>query len=488
LEDVVNDNERPLREEVDLDAWEPALPPADFADRVLAKIEAEGAAPPKRSASVVRLRRRAAWGGAAVTTFAVAAAILLGITSPPLEGSAIAKERIEVPLGKRGVAVLEAGASVAWKGDEVTQVNGDVFYRVEPGSRFRVHTPAGDVEVKGTCFAVKVRAGKDDGSEDKDMTTKRDVRSGIVGAGLTALAFVAVYEGKVAVSHASERAELTAGEAAELGPNGVAKSDGLRQGEKAFETNAALAIPGDETFATANQRLAHQVGEYRSRLDAVSAEKADLEKKLKRSEESLAASQGGAAPAKNEYDLSADDWKELAKEGTMKYRTPCMGSKSDPGWSLRPEQLNTLGLSPQDGEAVNAAYSRARDRLWATLKPLCARVVGSAEVADKIGADSCVHLVLDDYKANNPKTDGMSASAVSIKHVGEMRAGLRPLPGANDDVDPASRVFLATTSVMQDFEGDLAQSMGPEEAHRIAWSDELCVSHSTFSTGKPKKK
>jgi ferric-dicitrate binding protein FerR (iron transport regulator) len=484
VEDVV----KHPNEDIDLERWEAQAPPDDFADRVLAQITASTAAEPKpeprdvepvvrQAPSVSFFRRPAVWAGAA-TTMALAAAVLLGVGGPPAEGEAIAADRTEVAIGKRGVAVLEPGASVRWSGDEVTQSRGDVFYRVERGARFRVHTPAGDVEVKGTCFTVKVR-------EESDMH-KRDVKSGFVGAALTGLAFVAVYEGKVAVSHAAERVDLIAGQGAQLGPKGIAKS-GLSEGEQSFEANAAAdKHDGDEPLMTANQRLAHQVGEYRSRLEAVVAQKADLETKLKRSEESLAATQDGApAPTRHDFDLSQDDWKRLAKEGTVKYQMPCM-NKGD-SWSPSADKLQTLGLAPQDAATIKNAYAHSQQRIWSTIKPMCTQVVGTPEVAEKLGAETCMFLVMDAQKEAMPKVDGMDATGRAIRQVAEMRAGMRPMPGTTDDADLSTKIMLMATGANKAFEDELAQSFGPEEAHRLVFSDELCMQSSVFRT-QPKKK
>ena len=90
---------------------------------------------------------------------------------------------------------------------------------------------------------------------------KRDVKSGVVGAALTALAFVAVYEGKVAVSHAGERVDLGAGESAQAGAGGVSTSGALGEGEKAFD--AKVAASASEPLTQANENLVSQVGEYR---------------------------------------------------------------------------------------------------------------------------------------------------------------------------------------------------------------------------------
>lgn len=444
-------------EPLDLDAWEPQAPPADFAERVLREVRVE----PKR-------RRRWPIAAGVVATLSIAAAVAFAIGRPPAHGDAIAADRTEVSIGSRARAVLEPGAHVAWDGDDVTQSSGDVFYRVEPGARFRVHTPAGDVEVKGTCFTVKVRAMQ-----------KRDVKSGAIGAALSALAFVAVYEGKVAVSHAGQKAELAAGDGAETGPDGVSKS-ALADGQKAFEAKVAAGESGDALEA-ANGNLVAQVGEYRKRLEAIAQQKTELEKKLETTERQLeAAREGGTAPkAKHDFDLGPDEWKELAKDGTIKSRTPC---QRKPDWQPAAEQLQKLGLAPHDAPVLKDAYKHSNERLWSAIKPICAQAIGSAEVAEKLGVDTCQHLVLD----IEDKRDS-DAVGEAMRQVGEIRAGMRPMPRPNEPMHPVARMFLAVTGESQLFENELAQSFGPEEAHRITFSDQMCMGRSTWGGRGPRK-
>jgi hypothetical protein len=460
LEEVVSEDEKD--EKLDLSAWEPQLPPSDFAERVLARVKP---APPAR--------KPRAWGKIAAGTvgaLAIAAAVAVGIGRAPSHGEAIAKERIEVSVGSRARAVLEPGAQVRWDGDDVTQPNGDVFYRVEPGARFIVHTPAGDVEVKGTCFTVKV----------VDMQ-KRDIKSGAVGAALSALAFVAVYEGKVAVSHAGQRADLAAGESAQIGADGLSKS-ATGEGSKEFDAKVAAAQADGDPTAAANQNLVTQVGEYRKRLEAIAQQKTDLEKKLATTEKQLeAAREAGTAPrSKHEFDLDADDWKELAKDGTIKARIPCLRDKT---WMPSPESLQKLGLAPHDSSVLQNAYKKSNERLWNVIRPICAQSIGSVEVADKLGAGNCQHVVLD---VENKKDS--EAVGEAMRQVGEIRAGLRPMPGANEQVHPVVKMFLAVTGEGKLFENDLAEAWGPEEAHRIAFAEDgLCIGTSTWGGHGPRE-
>ena len=444
-----------MTDDLDLEAWTPEEPPKDFAEKVMARVMAERPA----------AKRRRPWrlGVIAAGAVSVAAAVAIFVTPTP-HGEAIAKDRLEVSIGSRARAVLEPGAEVKWNGDDVEQPHGDVFYRVEPGARFVVHTPAGDVEVKGTCFAVRVRG--------EDAMNKRDLKSGVIGAGITALAFVSVYEGKVAVSHASEHADVAAGESAQVGAGNTHTLGGLSEAEKAAD--AAAAANGD-AVAQANDNLLAQVSEYRQRLELIAAQKSTLEDKLKTTEAKLAAGDSGAGRSKPEYDLSPDDWKELAKNGEVKYRMPCFSKE---GWDFPADKLNALGLAPQDAPVLKDAYQKSYDRVWAQVRPLCAQALGTtADVVDKIGPSTCMHLVYDVAQNQN------AASAKEAHtQAAEIRAGVLPEPPA-DKQHPILKMFLAATDANKAFEQDLAKSLGPEEAYRLANAEGMCTQRSSWGGG-----
>src|SRR5204863_4818622 len=99
--------------------------------------------------------------------------------------------------GGRAVAVVEAGAELAWTaeadGVRIDQPRGDVFYRVEHGGPLRVVTPAGEVQVTGTCFRVMLESA---------------------AAGSAAL--VDVLEGSVRVRSGERALPLRAGDSARL--------------------------------------------------------------------------------------------------------------------------------------------------------------------------------------------------------------------------------------------------------------------------------
>lgn len=490
-------------EKLDLSEWEVDEPPSDFAERVVMAARAEAsvsasdergspvepeltkasrvvtpsseAEPPKKMATklggrgdTTSTRTRARWLATSVA-FGMAAAGLLYLSQPTTSQGEIAADetRREVKLGDRAVAVLEPGASLKWNGALVEQARGNVFYRVERGDGFRVHTASGDVDVQGTCFRVDLGA-----LERKPEMQARDWKMGVAGAAVASAMFVAVYEGKVAVSHAQERVTVTAGESATASGAGVTltSADGSEPG-------AGVGSADESALENANRSLVGTVSDYKKRLETIEAQKKSLESKLAAAESKLETEKrgGDGAPGKSEFDLSHDELVTLAKEGTLKYMAPC--SKAD----YRPdaETLQKLALAPQDGDTIAAAYKKVGQWRESTMRPLCQEAIGKSELAERITVDACMHLVSDLLSETDPK-GRREAQQLAV----DVRAGLKPAPGPNEKVAPLTRMMLATSQQMKIFEDELAKSFGPEEAHRIAYGEGLCMGRSTWGGGK----
>lgn len=428
--------------------WPAQQPGDDFPDRVMARIGRDEPGS-KRPRSRVPFAR--AIGALAVVAAVGWVAARRG-SHPRAHGEVVATDRMQLAVGPRGVAVLERGARLSWNGGEANQPAGDVFYRIEPGGAFRVHTPAGDVEVLGTCFRVNVEG-------PEASMNARDVKVGTMGAALGAAVLVTVYEGKVALSHESTRLTLAAGESARADPGGVRRTS--------TGPDAAPAGADDDPLLAANANLADSVREYKRRVDAIEAQKKAVEKQLAEAKERLAVALGdGQAPeARSEFDLSPDDWKELAKDGSVKAQFPCLNPHKDDAF-FAAKELEKVGLSPQDGPAIQAAMNASRKRIWATIRPLCVKAMqGDVAMVDKLGPMTCQVLV-----QNAAQQSGEDIEE-ELREVAEIRAGLRPVPG--DGGGDVMRVWLALTAESKAVEQDLAQSFGPEEAHRIVYSGEV---------------
>jgi hypothetical protein len=473
----------------DLESWEVQEPPRGFADAVVAAARREQAAGSSVAPPRPRARASRVFAGLLVAA-AMAAVVAFGAHRHGLNahGSVTADARQEVHVGSRALAVLEKGAHVTWDGDTVDQSGGDVFWRVEPGARFVVHTPAADVTVKGTCFRVKlvdeegemkpredeVREGPGRGWRASLAVNGRDARSGAVGAALAAVAFVGVYEGKVAVSHAGQSVDLVAGQSAEASAQGVRRVAGAGEEVAPVQPAAASASDGEQAAMAANASLADSVREYRRKLEAIESQKTKLEKQLAEAQAKLA---DGGIP-KSEYDLSPDDLKELAKEGDVRMRVPCTGPRGD--YSVSADTLQSLGLAPQDGPILQAAYQASHARTWAVIQPLCSQALGGTDVS-RIGQQACVSILMSIASQQSP-----GGYDEDVRQVAEILAGERPAPAPGAQVDPLMTAYLALAHETTNIQNELAQSMGPDDAKRAVFAEQGCWWNSEHGVG-PRK-
>ena len=175
-----------------------------------------------------------------------------------------------------------------------------------------------------------------------------------------------------------------------------------------------------DPLVAANANLVDSVSEYKRKLEAIETQKAAIAKQLTEAQGKLALAQndGQALPTKSPYDLTPDDWKEMAKEGKVVSRTPCA---SPAAWMPTPDQLAKDGLAPTDAQAIHDARAQSYGRVWGVIRPLCVQALqGDAKVADKLGPVTCSSLVSDVSRANGEDT------AEELRAVAEMRAGMRP--------------------------------------------------------------
>ena len=219
----------------------------------------------------------------------------------------------------------------------------------------------------------------------------------------------------------------------------------------------------------ANANLAETVRLTQERLERNEVEKKELERRLKEAKVKLAAAENDGAPPRNEFDLTQDDWKRLASMGTIKARYPC---DFDPNWNMTPEQQASLGLSPSDAAAVEKAIKVEEARIARVIMDGCAKVLGDAELAQRLGPRVCETVV-----GSSVKDQGRD-----LQLVANVRAGNTPMP-SDSTIDPFVALMFAETGAMPQLQADLAASFGPEEAHRLAFADELGSCSGTSGPG-----
>lgn len=220
--------------------------------------------------------------------------------------------------------------------------------------------------------------------------------------------------------------------------------------------------------------MARKVRQISVRVQQLTVQKTALADDLtaaKKELEELA--DGGEHRARSPFDLDEDDWEELRDEGTVKFRVPCTNRSVD-----NKKLAELLDTDTEGVEAVLAAQKRSAARTWDAVRPLCVQAIGDESIADMLGTQTCMHVVVGTSRKGK---DGYA----SHRDIADIRSGKRPVPGEDEDVNAALRLFLTMTSAARDFETDLANTFEPDHAKEIAYSRELCGAESTFGGPKP---
>jgi hypothetical protein len=426
MTDELNETERAA-----LDAWSPLTPPAGFADRVLA-------------ARTAPAPSRAKWPflAARLATAAAVAILFVTLRDP---SHAASGELLAVPtrttntLGDRAVAVAEPNATLTWRieddGDAVIdQRGGDVFYRVDPGGSFVVHTPAGDVHVTGTCFRIEI----------PPMTkTKQIILSGSIGAAVAAGVVVTVYEGHViADSKRGSRVEVAAGNRATIGPDGrtiVASVGG----------SAEPMIALDEHTATREQ-LIMRATQQQSEIMRLKNKVAQLE--------------GTSSDDRREYPPEEGrTWFDPSPERLAQWATECRVRVDEPGldrWEpLKALGKNERGLEPSELGPINAAVTEVQTK-WKTLvKALYIEATGDVAGAETLSTDA-MRREVEEKGGNNEHN-------VLLQRLAQERAGLIPPPADLSKTSPFERLFRAYLELGNQTEDAIAKRIGADRAKAI---------------------
>jgi hypothetical protein len=137
------------------------------------------------------------------------------------------------------------------------------------------------------------------------------------------------------------------------------------------------------------------------------------------------------------------------------------------------EVLEELGLAPGDQDVLRNAYDNSAKRLNEALMPLCTEALGGrADIAKSLGVNGCRHVLITESRARGEN------GKESAQRVASYRAGDAPLQG-EEGRSLLDETFLALTEESRSFEKELAEAWGPEEAHRVAYSDRLCFTSAT---------
>jgi len=216
----------------------------------------------------------------------------------------------------------------------------------------------------------------------------------------------------------------------------------------------------DDALAAANANLVSSLQECNRRLSELG------QKRVATPAPPPTATASSRERGQGRRETPAPDWERYAKQGVVPYNVPCL---RETPFTPSPRQLDRLGLAPQDANVLRDAYKKSNERVMAQLQPLCAKVLGNPELAARVGSTACMSAIVDSARKENP--DKMRDA---LARVAEVNAGKRAAPDPGQGVEPVEALMLAFTGESKAFEADLAATLGPEDAHRIASSRTLC--------------
>lgn len=170
---------------------------------------------------------------------------------------------------------------------------------------------------------------------------------------------------------------------------------------------------------------------------------------------------------------TAEDWERMAQLGVVRVRIPCIRDKP---WTPTERAVDRLGLTHTDVKAIEEAYAASNKRVLDQIKPLCAKALGSAEVADKVGATACIDAIQNTARQADPK-----AAKDALSRAAEVQAGKRT-PGGGGDSMPLEQLANVLAGESKAFESELARKLGPEEAKRIANDPAMCSERRVLRT------
>jgi ferric-dicitrate binding protein FerR (iron transport regulator) len=441
------------REREALDAWRTPEAPGGFADRVLAAHDvaaapAEVATPAGANAARGGSRRRVwQWGAvAAVGVLAGGLALLRGDRPGDASGSAAPSARETLAIGKRAVAVAEAGATLSWTVDRgaavVAQGAGDVFYRVERGGPFRVETPAGSVRVTGTCFRVEV-----------DM---RKHWQALAGAAVGAAIVVTVYEGRVLFAgKGGDEQAVAAGQVLSAGAGGdpIAVREAGGNAVATAGGEPALAPPGAE--ATREELLARDA-----------AQRAEIQRLRAQVQHAGGAPAGGRKVLKpGELDENGRPWFNPTKEDMISFAAECrvrydmpMVMGTEP-FKVGPQMAKEWGLTDEEVIALDRVLADLHKRVVKELRALYIEVTGDAEHADDLSPQAMASELLD----KSPEGEHGRVN----QRIAQERAGLAQAPTNLAALSPVERLIRLQAALGDETEKRLGEALGPARARAL---------------------
>lgn len=415
-----------------LESWEVPNAPADFAERVVAK-------------GLLSRRRQRLWTAAlAACLVAMVSGSVLVWGHIPSSGTLTTQRLNTVAVGT-AVAVVQGQSTLSWQVDfwgraKVQQDAGKIFYRVEPGSEFVVYTPAGKVEVTGTCFQLEVLP-----------MDKKTVASTGASALIAAAVVATVYEGEVIAVTASETQEITAGQVATLGPQGIRRHQlEPAAGSLPRTLKNAGSYSNGEHSPTAAEEVVGQLPNHPA-VAQLLLQKRQLEQKAQELQEQVAKLQKTSHSQKT-YDLPKEELLAMAEKCEVRWDWIVPDSAASAGLDKKAEELD---LSEAERATMLQVLQTYNQDVSAEIRKLYTELTGDPNVGS-MAMESMLWEAID----KTPKRESQRV----YQSIARERAGLQPAPVETASMSAFERFFRLVHGAGDRLEQAMAEELGEETA------------------------
>ncbi len=439
-----------------LAAWTTPPPPADLYQRVLSHAQSP------------RQRRWPIWGGALAATILLGVFLILLSRPTAVAGHLVANQRKTAAIGRRAVVVAEANSELRWQVDsngsaKVDQLRGNVFFRVEHGGPFVVHTSAGTVRVLGTCFRVEV-------------ISMKASRAGAVGAGIGAAAatviLVTVYEGKVLTASTKGEQEVSAGQIAEVEAGRIPRVTGEIQTAAKKKDKVGAATQASPTRHVAD---GHPMSASAMSTPQLRAEKERLEEEVQQLKQQLE-HVGSKAKRGKMLNLTKEELVEMAKRCELRWDMPPLGIEPP---KVEGRALKELGFTKEERAEINRVYADYHRDTVKALRDLYIEVTGDKKNALLLSPGS----LIDEIHDKSPPDE--------IRHVFQRlareRAGMLQPSVDPSQSSPVERLYRLLTTVGDRVEKQMGAAIGPDLARRYRELADGFGSRSRSNVACPKR-
>jgi FtsZ-binding cell division protein ZapB len=263
-----------------------------------------------------------------------------------------------------------------------------------------------------------------------------------VGAALATVVLVSVYEGRVLTASPVGKAEIGAGQSAQL----EGSRPRLVDEREARTTRAAAAAPTSANPATPtelqerNEQLAREAQRLREQVQSLQSQMQKI---------------SGDARSTKTFDLTKEELTAMAGRCELRWDTPSLDSEAP---KVADKARKELGLNATERAAIDKVLAENHQQMTTQLRQLYIDVTADRKGADSLSPESLKREIEDKSSRDDLKA--------VYQRLARERAGLQAPPADLSTSSPLERLYRLLTGMGDRLEKSIGAQIGPDLAHR----------------------